>query len=136
MQGAGQQDGRQERRKARGLAGFIIDGAVRDAEALRQTDFPVYSRAVSPNGPYKDACGEINVPVSMGNVVIQPGDLIMADADGIVCIRRQEATSVAEQARKITEAGLKKLQSIEKHGSMDMTWLYDKLAKSCCDIHS
>ena len=106
--------------KARGLAGFVIDGAVRDAEALRQTDFPVYARAVSPNGPYKDACGEINVPVSMGNVVIQPGDLIVADADGIVSIRRQEAASVAEQARKITEAGLKKLQSIEKHGSMDM----------------
>ena len=109
---------------------------MRDAEALRQTDFPVYARAVSPNGPYKDACGEINVPVSMGNVVIQPGDLIVADADGIVSIRRQEAASVAEQARKITESGLKKLQSIEKHGSMDMTWLYDKLAKSCCDIHS
>ena len=122
--------------KARGLAGFVIDGAVRDAEALRQTDFPVYARAVSPNGPYKDAGGEINVPVSMGNVVIQPGDLIVADADGIVSIRRQEAASVAEQARKITEAGLKKLRSIEKHGSMDMTWLYDKLAKSCCDIHS
>ena len=122
--------------KARALAGLVIDGAVRDADALRQTDFPVYARAVSPNGPYKDACGEINVPVSMGNVVIQPGDLIVGDADGIVSIRRQEAASVAEQARKITEAGLKKLQSIEKHGSMDMAWLYAKLAKSCCDIHS
>ena len=120
--------------KARGLAGFVIDGAVRDAEALRQTDFPVYARAVSPNGPYKDACGEINVPVSMGNVVIQPGDLIVADADGIVAIRKQEAVSVAEQARKITQAGLEKLRSIEKKGSVDMAWLYDKLSKSCCDI--
>jgi len=120
--------------KARGLAGFVIDGAVRDAEALRQTDFPVYARAVTPNGPYKDACGEINVPVSMGNVVIQPGDLIVADADGIVAIRKQEAVSVAEQARKITQAGLEKLRSIEKKGSVDMAWLYDKLSKSCCDI--
>ena len=120
--------------KARGLAGFVIDGAVRDAEALRQTDFPVYARAVSPNGPYKDACGEINVPVSMGNVVIQPGDLIVADADGIVAIRRQEAASVAEQARKITQAGLEKLRSIEKKSSMDMAWLYEKLSKTCCDI--
>ena len=120
--------------KARGLAGFVIDGAVRDAEALRQTDFPVYARAVSPNGPYKDACGEINVAVSMGNVVIHPGDLIVADGDGIVSIRREEAASVAQLARKITEAGLNKLQSIEKTGSLDMTWLYDKLAKSGCDI--
>ena len=122
--------------KARGLAGFVVDGAVRDAEALRQLDFPVYARAVSPNGPYKDACGEINVPISMGNVVVHPGDLIAADADGIVAIRRQEAPCVAEQAQKITDAGLKKLRSIGQNGSMDMTWLYDKLSKTCCDIHS
>ena len=120
--------------KARGLAGIVVDGAVRDAQALRQTDFPVYARAVSPNGPYKDACGEINVPISMGNVVINPGDLIVADADGIVAIRSQEAACVAEQARKITDAGLEKLRSIEKNGSMDMTWLYEKLSKTCCDI--
>lgn len=122
--------------KARGLAGFVVDGAVRDAEALRQLDFPVYARAVSPNGPYKDACGEINVPISMGNVVVHPGDLIAADADGIVAIRRQEAPCVAEQAQKITDAGLKKLRSIGQNGSMDMTWLYDKLSKTCCDINS
>ena len=120
--------------KARGLAGFVIDGAVRDAEALRQTDFPVYARAVSPNGPYKDACGEINVPISMGNVVIEPGDIIVADADGIVAIRSEEAAEVAEQARKITQAGLDKLRSIEKNGVMDMAWLYEKLSKTCCDI--
>ena len=76
----------------------------------------------------------INVPVSMGNVVINPGDLIVADADGIVAIRSQEAACVAEQARKITDAGLEKLHSIEKNGSMDMTWLYEKLSKTCCDI--
>ena len=122
--------------KARGLAGFVIDGAVRDAEALRQTDFPVYARAVSPNGPYKDACGEINVPISMGNVVIEPGDIIVADADGIVAIRSKEAAGVAEQARKITQAGLKKLRSIKNNGVMDMAWLYEKLSKTCCDIRS
>lgn len=122
--------------KARGLAGFVIDGAVRDVEALRRTDFPVYARAVSPNGPYKDACGEINAPVSMGNVVIHPGDLIVGDADGIVCIRREEAAFIAEQANKITKAGLIKLQSIENSCSMDMAWLYDKLAKSCCCIRN
>jgi len=122
--------------KARGLAGFVIDGAVRDAEALRHTDFPVYARAVSPNGPYKDACGEINVPISVGNVVIQPGDLVVADADGIVAIRREEAAGVAEQARKITQAGLEKLRSIENTGSMNMAWLYEKLSKTCCDIRS
>ena len=121
--------------QARGLAGFVIDGAVRDADALSRMEFPVFARAVSPNGPYKDACGEINVPVSMGNVVIQPGDIIAADGDGIVAIRKEEAEFVAAEAKKITESGLEKLRSIAEKGSMDFSWLYDKLSKSCCSIN-
>jgi RraA family protein len=122
--------------RARGLAGFVIDGAVRDADALGQMDFPVFARAVSPNGPYKDACGEVNVPVSMGNVVIQPGDIMVADCDGIVAIRKEEAEFTAAAARKITEAGLEKLCSIREKGTIDFSWLYDKLSKTCCSVTS
>lgn len=120
----------------RGLAGFIIDGAVRDARALRELPFPVYTRAVSPNGPYKDACGEINVPVSIGNVVINPGDIIVADDDGIVAIRAEEAENLAAQAQKITHEGQEKLRRIEERGTLDFTWLYEKLKKSCCTINN
>lgn len=120
----------------RGLAGFVIDGAVRDARALRELPFPVYARAVSPNGPYKDACGEINEPVSIGNVVINPGDIIVADDDGIVAIRAEEAETLAAQAQKITHEGLEKLRRIEERGTLDFTWLYEKLKKSCCTINN
>lgn len=120
----------------RGLAGFVIDGAVRDARALREMPFPVYTRAVSPNGPYKEACGEINVPVSIGNVVINPGDIIVADDDGIVAIRGEEAETLAAQAQKITDEGLEKLRRIEERGTLDFTWLYEKLKKSCCTINN
>ena len=120
----------------RGLAGFVIDGAVRDARALSEMPFPVYTRAVSPNGPYKDACGEINAPVSIGNVVINPGDIIVADDDGIVAIRGEEAETLAAQAQKITDEGLEKLRRIEERGTLDFTWLYEKLKKSCCTINN
>ena len=80
--------------RKRGLAGFVVDGAVRDADALRAMDFPVYARAVSPNGPYKDGCGEINAPIAMGNAVIRPGDILVGDGDGLVAISRDEAEAL------------------------------------------
>lgn len=119
----------------RGLAGFVIDGAVRDA-TLSRLPFPVYARAVSPNGPYKDACGEINVPVSMGNVVIAPGDIMVADDDGLVAVRAAEAETVAARAQEITDEGIKKLRRIEKTGTLDFTWLYEKLDRSACVIRN
>lgn len=118
--------------QARGLAGFVIDGAVRDSDALRGIGFPVYARAISPNGPYKDACGEINVPVGMGNVVIAPGDIIAADSDGIVAIRKEEAETVAEEALKIAEKGMQQLAKIKKGVKLDYSWLYERLEKTSC----
>lgn len=116
----------------RGVAGFVVDGAVRDAAALRRLDFPVYARAVSPNGPYKGACGEVNVPVAMGNVTVNPGDIIVGDADGLVAVRPEEAAAVADRAQAITDAGLCKLADIEKMGKQDFTWLYNKLQQTAC----
>ena len=106
--------------RKRGLAGFVVDGAVRDADALRAMDFPVYARAVSPNGPYKDGCGEINAPIAMGNAVIRPGDILVGDGDGLVAISRDE--------------GLRKLAAIGKTGKLNFNWLYEKLAASSCAI--
>ena len=118
--------------QARGLAGFVIDGAVRDSDALRGIGFPVYARGVSPNGPYKDACGEINVPVAIGNIVIAPGDIIAADGDGIVAIRKDEAETVAGEALKIAEKGLQQLAKIKKGVKLDYSWLYERLEKTSC----
>lgn len=104
------------------------------ARALSELSFPVYARAVTPNGPYKDACGEVNVPVGMGNVVITPGDIIVADDDGLVAVRAAEAETVAARAKKITDEGMKKLRRIEENGTLDFSWLYEKLDRSGCAI--
>ncbi len=69
-----------------GVAGFVIDGAIRDVSAIRASDLPCFARGVTHKGPYKNGPGAINVPVSIGGLVVNPGDLIVGDEDGIVAI--------------------------------------------------
>jgi regulator of RNase E activity RraA len=83
--------------RRRGLAGFVIDGAIRDVRWYE--DFPCYARANTHRGPYKDGPGEINVPVSVGGLVIAPGDIVLGDEDGVVAIHAAEAGRVLELAR-------------------------------------
>lgn len=85
-----------ERARSRGCAGMVIDGAVRDVEVLAEMGFGVWARAVSPAGPYKDGPGYVDVPVAVGGVVCNPGDLVVADDDGVIVVPAAEAfTSLA-----------------------------------------
>lgn len=68
----------------RGAAGIVIDGAIRDLGAIRKLDFPCFARGVIHRGPYKNGPGEINVPVTVGGMVVHPGDIMVGDDDGIV----------------------------------------------------
>ena len=68
----------------RGAAGYVIDGAIRDAAELAQSNFPMFARCAIHRGPYKSGPGEINVPVSIGGSVISPGDIVIGDDDGVV----------------------------------------------------
>lgn len=68
----------------RGAAGFVLDGAIRDAGAISRSDFPCFARAATHRGPYKNGPGEINVPITVGGMIVNPGDIIVGDEDGIV----------------------------------------------------
>ena len=70
----------------RRLAGMVINGAIRDAAAIRAGSFPVFAAGVTFRGPFKDGPGEINVPIAIDGMVIQPGDLMLGDEDGVVCV--------------------------------------------------
>jgi len=98
--------------KMRGFAGIVLDGAVRDAAAFREDTMPCYARGICHRGPYKDGPGEINVPVSIGGMVVQPGDIVVGDDDGLVFISPAEAKSVAEASRKKAAAEATTLESI------------------------
>lgn len=83
-----------------GIEGFVVDGAVRDVDCLEHLDISLYAKAVTPQGPFKNGPGEINVPVSCGGLVVCPGDIIIGDGDGICVVPKDEAWKVADVARQ------------------------------------
>jgi regulator of RNase E activity RraA len=83
-----------------GLAGMVIDGAVRDVAELAERTFPVYARGVSHRGPYKDGPGAINVEVTVGGMVVRPGDIIVGDQDGLCAFSPSLAEDVIAKALK------------------------------------
>lgn len=82
-----------------GLAGFVIDGAIRDVEAIRSGDMPCYACGVTHRGPYKSGPGTLNLPISVGGALVNPGDLVVGDADGIVTLSPATARSILPAVR-------------------------------------
>ena len=119
--------------KRRGLAGFIINGCIRDTEAVAAMDFPVYALGYNPNGPLKGGLGEINVPVVAGGMAILPGDILVGDADGIVVIRPGDAPEVAEKASKQNQGEAKIMELIEA-GTWDRSNFPKVLTEKGCEV--
>jgi len=82
--------------QARGLVGIVVDGAVRDVAEIRRLEFPVWARGTCPKGPTKKKFGAVNCPVRVGGVWVQPGDLIVADDDGVGLVRSEDISKIIE----------------------------------------
>jgi RraA family protein len=117
----------------KGLAGVVVDGAVRDSDALKKLSMAIYAAAVTPKGPYKDGPGEINVPVCCGGVVVNPGDILVGDGDGIVVVSPRDAAAIREKAKAKHAKEVAIFKAIEE-GTRDKSWIDKELQARGCEI--
>ena len=119
--------------KARGVAGMVIDGAIRDADEIRANDFPVYAAGVTHRGPYKDGPGEINVPVAIDGMVIEPGDLVLGDGDGILCVPFAATSAVLAAASEKQKVEAREIGAAAK-GALERAWVDARLRQLGCEM--
>jgi 4-hydroxy-4-methyl-2-oxoglutarate aldolase len=105
-----------------GIAGVVIDGAVRDSLEIDEMDFPVFSVGTNPNGPTKQVSGRIGHPVTVGGVTVHPGDFVIGDADGVVVVERNKIESLLPLAAKKVADEASRIAQI-KQGKTSASWL-------------
>ena len=119
----------------RKIGGVVINGAIRDAAAIRAGAFPVFAAGVTHRGPYKDGPGEINVSLAIDGMVIEPGDLILGDEDGLVCVPFDQLAAVLKATTAKHAAEGKQMAEIAA-GSSDRSWIDATLKRLGCEIES
>ncbi len=112
--------------KTNGAVGFVIDGAVRDVEAFEEHQFPCWARGVNLRGPYKDGPGTINTAITVGGMLVNPGDIILGDSDGVVAITPSLVQEIAVLAKNKVQQEHEMIQSILNRSYND-SWVDETL---------
>jgi regulator of RNase E activity RraA len=115
-----------------GLAGIVINGAVRDYASIRAGRFPVFAAGVTHRGPYKDGPGEINVPIAIDGMVVEPGDLILGDDDGLLCVPFADTPQIYRDAKAKQEAEAK-VMAATREGQVSKPWVDETLKRLGCE---
>ncbi|MFM2346466.1 MAG: hypothetical protein RL654_1219 [Pseudomonadota bacterium] len=108
---------------ALGVVAVVIDGAVRDSEAIRTMGFPMYAAGLNPNGPTKAIAGRLNHPISIGGVTVRAGDLVVGDADGVTVVEREKAAALMPLAAEKVAAETRRIADIQSRKALRPAWL-------------
>lgn len=117
----------------RKVEGIVLDGPIRDFEELSQMDFFLYATGSTPGGPYKEGPGEVNVPISVGNIAVKPGDIVLGDRDGVIIIPRADAADIIDVAEKYAAMDAGKVEAA-KNGTSKRQWVEETLIKKNVEI--
>lgn len=120
--------------RRRGITGVVVDGCIRDYDAIsRMKEISVYATGITPNGPLKEGGGEINFPVMCGGLVVNPGDIIVGDADGVAVISPADAPDVLKKAQGQNTKEAQAMKDIENL-TWDRAWVDKALAAKGCEF--
>lgn len=119
--------------KHRGIAAFVIDGLIRDVPGIKECDFPVYARGITPIGPLHRGPGEINYPISCGGIVVNPGDIICGDEDGVTVVKKDFAEELLERLIEQKESLSVYIANVKK-GVFSNEWVDKALEAAGCEI--
>src|SRR5262249_7912923 len=114
-----------------GVAGFVVDGLIRDAAGVARSGMPVFARGITPIGPLHRGPGEVNYPVQCGGVVVFPGDVIIADRDGVVVVPRDFASELLERCRAKASAEAGYVAAVRR-GEFNNAWAREDAISSGC----
>ncbi len=117
----------------KGVAGFVLNCAIRDVDAFVETNLPTYAAGVTHRGPYKDGPGEINGPISLGGMVVEPGDIVIGDADGVLSIPLADAEGILKLTEAKQDAETQLLRAIAE-GRNDRSWVDAALRERGCEF--
>lgn len=117
--------------KVRGLAGIVIDGAIRDRDEILQINFPVFARGVCHRGPYKDGPGEIGYMIAVDGMTVAPGDLVLGDGDGVLALPRDSAAAILSRAHAKQQAERAQMQKT-LDGTLTKPWVDEALKEKGC----
>lgn len=118
----------------RGIAGIVINGSIRDYGTIRRQNWPVYAAGITHRGPYKDGPGQIGVAVSIDGMIVEPGDLIVGDEDGLLSVPSDQAERIYKETAAKQAAEQKTLAALAEGKSTNRAWVDEALTKLGCEI--
>ncbi|UUC42939.1 RraA family protein [Clostridioides difficile] len=115
------------------VAGIVIDGPIRDIDLISKSNCPIYATGTTPGGPYKEGPGEVNVPISIGGIAVNPGDIILGDKDGVIVIPKNDAVDLIEKAEANAQQDHAKAVKASE-GTANRDWVKETLEKKGVEI--